>query len=328
MFNRRSFLARTAGAVSASAIGMPSLAQVGNKPLRIVCPWPAGGATDVLCRAIGQKLQGTYAQTVVVENKTGASGRLGVEYVKNQDPNSNTMVIISASNFGVHPYVYKKIPYEASDFTPVATVCDIEFCLSVGPMVPADVKTPTDLIRWVSADPGARGKIGIPAMGSVVHFAGFRAAKAMGLDLTYVPYRGGLPVVQDVMGGHLPLGFTQVGEAYAQQETGKLRVIATAGAQRPKVMPNTPTFKEMGFDAVVPEWVGFIMPAKAPAADVMRLNAAIRAAVETAEVRETFEKMNFKPRGKDTPEDMLRMMRADHEQWGPIVKATGFTIEE
>ncbi len=328
MIHRRSFLARATGAVAASSLGLPALAQVGDRPLRIICPWPAGGATDVLCRNLGQKLQGTYASSVVVENRTGASGRLGVEYVKNQAPDSNTMVIISASNFGVHPFVYKKTPYQLSDFTPVATVCDIEFCLSVGPLVPADVKTPQDLIKWIKADPAGRGKIGTPAMGSVVHFAGYRAAQTMGLDLTWVPYRGGLPVVQDVLGGHLPMGFTQVGEAHAQIPTVKLRVIATAGAQRPKVMPDTPTFKEMGYDAVVPEWVGFIMPAKAPTADVMRLNAAIRAAVETPELKEFFDKLNFKARGKESPLELAALMRKDADEWGPIVKATGFTIDE
>jgi tripartite-type tricarboxylate transporter receptor subunit TctC len=324
---QRRTLLKAAGAASA-AVAAPSFAQVADKPLRIVCPWPAGGATDVLCRAVGQELQGTYASTVIVENRTGASGRLGVEYVKNQAPDSNAMVIISASNFGVHPHVYRKIPYTLDDFTPVATICDIEFCMSVGPRVPADVKTPQDLVRWVKADPGPRGQIGIPAMGSVIHFAGYRAAKAMGLDLTYVAYRGGLPVVQDVSGGHLPLGFTQVAEAYAQLPLGKLRVIGTASAQRPKTLPHVPTFKEAGFDAVVPEWVGFIMPARAPAADVRRLNAAIAAAVDAPRLKETFEKMNFKPRGKESPEEMARMMRRDFDEWGPIVKATGFSVEE
>ena len=328
MFNRRSFLTKTAGAVSASALGLPSIAQVGDRPLRIICPWPAGGATDVLCRHLGQRLEGTYAKTVVVENRTGASGRLGVDYVKNLDPNSNAMVIISASNFGVHPHVYRKIPYTVDDFTPVGTICDIEFCLSVGPLVPAEVKTPADLVRWVKADPNARNRIGTPAMGSVVHFAGYRAAKAMGLDLTFVPYRGGLPLVQDVVGGHIPMAFTQVAEAHAQLPTGKLRVLGVASAERAKVMASVPTFKELGFDAVVPEWVGFIMPAKAPMQDVMRLNAAIRAAVDTPQLRETFEKMNFKPRGKESPQEMARMMRRDYEEWGPIVKATGFTVEE
>lgn len=328
MIQRRKFLAGATGAVAASTLGYPALAQVGDRALRIVCPWPAGGATDVLCRHLGQRLQGTYASTVVVENRTGASGRLGLEYVKNQAPDSNTMVIISASNFGVHPFVYKKTPYTLADFTPVGTVCDIEFCLSVGPMTPAEVKTPQDLIKWIMADPANRGKIGTPAMGSVVHFAGYRAAQAMGLDLTWVPYRGGLPVVQDVIGGHLPMGFTQVGEAYAQLSTGKLRVIATAGAQRPKVMPDIPTFKELGFNAVVPEWVGFVMPAKAPAADVMRLNTAIRAAVDTPELKEFFDKLNFKARGKESPQEFAALMRRDADEWGPIVKATGFTIDE
>lgn len=326
MINRRTLI-KSMGAATA-AVAAPSFAQVGDKPLRIICPWPAGGATDVLCRGLAQELQGTYASTAIVENRPGASGRLGVEYIKGQAPDSNAMVIVSASNFGVHPHVYKKIPYVLDDFTPVGTICDIEFCLSVGPRVPADVKTPQDLIRWIKADPGLRGQIGIPAMGSVVHFAGYRAAKAMGLDLNYVAYRGGLPVVQDVMGGHLPMGFTQVAEAQAQLSTGKLRVIGSASAQRPKTIPDAPTFKEAGFDVAVPEWVGFLMPAKAPAADVRRLNAAIRAAVDAPRLKETFEKMNFKARGKESPEEMLRMMRRDFDDWGPIVRASGFTVEE
>ncbi|MCZ4311956.1 tripartite tricarboxylate transporter substrate binding protein [Comamonadaceae bacterium G21597-S1] len=326
MIQRRTLL-MAAGAATAT-VAAPAFAQIGDKPLRIICPWPAGGATDVLCRALGRELQGAYASAVVVENRTGASGRLGVEYVKQQPADSNAMVIVSASNFGVHPHVYKKIPYVLDDFTPVGTICDIEFCLSVGPTVPAEVTTPQDLIRWVKADPGPRGQIGIPAMGSVIHFAAYRVAREMGLDLNYVAYRGGLPVVQDVLGGHIPLGFTQVAEAQAQLSTGKLRIIGTASAQRPKTLPNTPTFKEAGFDAVVPEWVGFIMPANAPAADVRRLNAAIRTAVDAPRLRETFEKMNFKPRGKETPEEFARIMRQDFAEWAPIVKATGFKVEE
>jgi tripartite-type tricarboxylate transporter receptor subunit TctC len=228
----------------------------------------------------------------------------------------------------VYPYVYKKLGYSPmTDFTPVSTLCDFEFTINGGPGVPAEVKTLQELVRWVKADPKARGKIGIPAMGTILHFTATRLAQATGMDLTYVPYRGGPPVVADVLGGHLPLGFNQVGDLVQFLDGGKLRVFGMSGAQRSPALPNVPTFKESGYDVEVAEWFGFLMPAKAPAAEVAQLNAAVRAALTTPEVREAFKKMNFKPRG-ESPDEFARLIRSDYEVWGPVVKATGFTVEE
>lgn len=328
MDNRRSFLAKSVASLGAASLGLPALSQTSNKTLRIVVPYPAGGSTDVLARLIGSKLQGTYAPSVVVENRTGAAGRIAMEFVKNADPNSATVLINSSSSFSVYPYVYKKLGYAPlTDFSPVSTLCDFEFTINGGPAVPAEVKSLQELVRWVKADPATRGKIGIPAMGTILHFTATRLAQATGMELTYVPYRGGAPVVADVLGGHLPLGFNQVGDLVQFLDAGKLRVFGMSGAQRSAVMPNVPTFKESGYDVTVAEWFGFLMPAKAPAAEVAQLNAAVRNVLTHPEVREAFRKMNFKARG-ESPEEFARLIRSEYESWGPVVRATGFTLDE
>jgi tripartite-type tricarboxylate transporter receptor subunit TctC len=330
MQNRRRFLTGTGAALCAAVGTFPRIAsaQSDNRLLRIIVPYPPGGSTDSLARLIGGKLQGTYASSVIVENKPGAGGRIAMEYVKNVDPNSNTMVINSSSSFSVYPYVYRKLPYSPlTDFAPVSTLCDFEFAISAGPSLPATVKTLADLVQWVNASPKDRSQIGIPAMGTILHFTAFRVAEATGMKLTYVPYKGGLPVIQDVIGGHIPLGFNQVAEPAAYIKTGQLRVFGTSGPRRSLALPDIPTFKELGHDVESVEWFGLLLPAKAPAADVTRLNAAVRAALKTPEVRDVFQKLNFTVRG-ETPEEFAKLIRSDYEQWGPVVKATGFTVEE
>ncbi|MBT2326867.1 twin-arginine translocation pathway signal protein [Variovorax paradoxus] len=328
MQNRRSFIAGTTTALCAAATPLRSFAQPSSKPLRIIVPYPPGGSTDVLARLIASKLQGTYAASVIVENKTGAAGRIAMDFVKNSDPNSGTVLINSSSSFSVYPYVYKKLGYSPlTDFTPVSTLCDFEFTINAGPAVPSEVKTLPELVRWVKADAPSRGKIAIPAIGTILHFTATRVAQATGMELSYVPYRGGPPAVADVLGGHTPLGFMQVGDVVQHVDGGKLRIFGMSGAQRSPILPNVPTFKEMGFDVEVAEWFGLLMPAKAPPGEVAQLNAAVRDALASAEIKDGFRKMSFKPRG-ESPAEFAKLIRSDYEQWGPIVKATGFTVEE
>jgi tripartite-type tricarboxylate transporter receptor subunit TctC len=329
MPNRRSFIVGSGAAFALGAFpSLPTFSQSAGKSLRIVVPYPAGGATDVLARLIGNKLQAVYTGGVVVENRTGAGGRIATEFVKNADPMSGTMLINSSSTFSVYPYVYKKLGYAPlTDFTPVSTLCDFEFTIVAGPAVPAEIKTLPELVQWVKADPGTRGKIALPAMGTMLHFTATRVAQTTGMPLSYVPYRGGAPAVADVIGGHTTLGCMQVGDVIQYVESGKLRILGMSGAKRSAALPNVPTFKEMGYDVEVAEWFGLLMPAKVAPAEVAQLNTLIRAALKQPDVLEVFSKMSFKARGESSDE-FRNLIRHDLEQWGPIVKASGFTIDE
>jgi tripartite-type tricarboxylate transporter receptor subunit TctC len=244
--------------------------------------------------------------------------------VKDSSADGAVLLLTPASTMVLYPHVYKTLAYDSvKDFAPVTPVCIAQFALSVGPAVPGDVKTVEHFVRWCKANPD-RAAYGSPGAGTMVHFAGMMFAKAAGIELTHVPYKGGAPLVQDVVGGQIACGFN----ALPRDNTGRLRILATTGATRSPYLPDVPTFKEMGYEDVeVQEHFGVFVPAKTPAAVIVTLNAAIRQALDTPEVKDGLAQFAFVPASM-APESFAAMLKADIERWGAIVKASGFTAEE
>lgn len=332
MVNRRT-IAKIPFAVAVGGIGpwAASSAQAQAAPsgptVRLVVPWPAGGSTDAVSRLLAERLRTELGATIVVDNRGGAGGRIGLDYVKTAPADGSVFAVNPASAFVIYPHVYKKLSYDPfRDFIPVTRLCRYPYALAVGPMVPANVTTLADLVRWCRANP-KDASYGVSALGSGTHFAGVKLASEAGIELRAVPYRGDAPLLQDLMAGVVPMTFIVLASALPLMNSGRLRVLATTGAQRSPLTPNVPTVKESLPNYELEEWFGAFLPRGTPPEAVNRLDHAIRAALQSETVAQGLTKLGFEPAG-ESQADFARLMRADLERWRPIVQASGFTAEE
>jgi tripartite-type tricarboxylate transporter receptor subunit TctC len=327
--DRRHFLhsLQAGAALAALAPLQHALAQL-NGNASIVSGFPAGGMGDHVARPLAEKLRGKYATSLVVEAKTGAGGRIAVEYVKRAAPDGLTILQIPSSPMTLYPNTYKKLNYDPqADFVPVTSTVNYAFVFTAGPGLPAEIKTVADYLKWAKANP-AQANYGVPAAGSALHFVGMMLQKASGVDLTAVAYRGGAPLLNDVLGGQIPVSVSVLGEVMPHIRAGKLRGLAVSSAQRSPFLPEVPTFVEQGFaDIAVQEWLGWFLPARTPADTVQRLNALVREGLQSPEFVEALAKSGLQPMHQ-SPEAFARIVRDDRQRWAPIVKATHFTAED
>jgi len=313
--------------ISAAAIAPRALAQ-SSRTVRIIVPFPAGGGTDVLARIVGEKLRGGYASAVVVENRVGASGRVGVDAVKNADADGSTILFIPDFLMTVYPHSFRKLSYDPlADFASVAIVARSGLALSAGPALPAHISKLQDYVAWAKVD-SKNSFYATTSAGGTPHFVGVMLSRDAGITLSPVHYKGGAPALQDLMGGQIPVSVNPVGEVLPYVKSGKLRVLATTGAQRSRFTPDVPTMVESGFPQIVVEpWLGFFAPAKTSADTVNRLAAAIGEAMKSPETVQSFEKFGNEA-VVGTPAAMAATLKADLARWQPIVKASGFTAED
>jgi tripartite-type tricarboxylate transporter receptor subunit TctC len=321
--DRRQFIT----ALGLVAGGIPGLSRAqALESARVICGFPAGGTTDAVSRRIADKLRGGYAKTMLVENKAGAGGRLGVEELKRSAPDGSSLLLTPAAMITLYPHIYTKLTYGIEDVTPVCTACRISFAFGVGPAVPESVKNIKDYLAWAKANP-TLANYGTPGAGSPPHLLGMLLAKESGVTLTHVPYRGSAPGLQDLLGGQVPAMSSPIGDCLPYLKSGKLRVLATSGSKRSAFTPEVPTYTAQGFPALqMQEWYGFFLPAKASPEVVNRAAVAIRAAVAMPDAAEAFTQMGFEPFA-NTPEEMARAVKEENAAWGPIVKRVGFTPE-
>ncbi|WP_280154790.1 Bug family tripartite tricarboxylate transporter substrate binding protein [Piscinibacter sp. XHJ-5] len=321
--DRRQFIT-AAGAFAATLPGL-ALAQA-LENARIICGFPAGGTTDAVSRRIADKLRGGYSKVMLVENKPGAGGRIGVEELRRSPPDGTSLLLTPAAMITLYPHVYTKLPYGIDDVTPVCTACRISFAFGVGPGVPESVKDIKDFLAWAKANP-TQANYGTPGAGSPPHLLGMLLAKESGVPLSHVPYRGSAPGLQDLLGGQVASMSSPIGDYLPYIKTGKLRVLATSGPKRSAFTPEVATYTEQGFKALeMQEWYGFFLPGKAPADVVNRAASAIRAAVQQPDVAEAFTQLGFEPFA-NTPAELAKAVKDENAAWGPIVKRVGFTPE-
>ena len=329
MWNRREVLLRSVGLSALATLGLPrlALAQL-NGNAAIVSGFPAGGMGDNVARPVAEKLRGHYATSLTVESRTGAGGRIAVEYVKRAAPDGLTILQIPSSPMVLYPHTYKKLNYDPLvDFIPVTSTVTYAFSFTAGPGLPAEIKTVADYVKWAKANP-KQATYGVPAAGSALHFAGMMLQKAADIEMTSVAYRGGAPLLNDVMGGQVPVSFNVVGEVMPHIRSGKLRSLGVTSAQRSPFLPEVPTFVEQGYkDIAVQEWLGWFLPAKTPAATVQSLNTLVREALQAPDFIAALATYGLEP-VHQSPEEFARRVKADYERWGPIVRATGFTAED
>ena len=296
-------------------------AQVGEQPIRIVIPYPAGGVGDATARMIAESMRTSLKRPVIVENKAGAAGRLGVQAVKEAPADGSVLLFTPIAPMAVFPHVYEKLGYDpVADFAPISQVATFDLAVAVGANVPA--KTLEELVAWLKADPG-QATFGSPAAGSLPHFFAILFARTANIDLRHVAYKGNPQAITDLMGGHLPIFFTSTQDLVEPHKAGRIRVLATSGAQRSIVLPEVPTFAEAGYRIRGEGWYGIYAPAKTPAEVVARLNEAVVAAMRAPELRSRLMAVGLQPTGTSSSE-LAKVQKADSDLWGPVIKASGF----
>jgi tripartite-type tricarboxylate transporter receptor subunit TctC len=314
-----------AAAVTLAAATCGALAQMGEQPVRIVFPFAAGGSGDALARLIAEHLRTVLNQPVIVEDRTGAQGRLGVQAVKAAAPDGNTILLTPVAPMSVYQHVYKALAYDPiADFAPVSQVATFDFAVAVAPQVPA--ASLKELVAWVRANP-AQGSYGTPGAGTLPHFLAVSFAKAASLDLRHVGYRGSAAAMTDLVGGQIPIVVTTTSDVLESHKAGRIKVLATSAAGRSPFLPEVPTLKEAGFDLVASGWYGVFAPAGTPEAVVARLSAGVAGAVRSPQVKERLLAFGLVPTGT-TAAELGRIQKADSELWAPAVKASGFTPEQ
>lgn len=322
--NRRRFGALAASLAAVTAF-RPAAARAEPLDLaRIVTGFPAGTTPDVLARKVGDHLAKGYCRSAIVDNRTGAGGQLAVSAVKGAEPDGATILLTPMSILGVYPHTYKTLAYDpVADLTPVSMGVIFDFAIGVGPDVPDSVKDINDLMAWFKAHPG-KASIGSPATGSTLHFTSVMLARAAGVEITHIGYRGSNAAVTDMLGSNLPALCAPLGTFLNQP---RLRVLATCGATRSRFTPDVPTLVEQGLpDVVYNEWYGFYLPAKAAPDVVGRLNAALREALALPDIVQTLATFGMEP-AASTPEQLAQALDDDIQRWGAIVKSIGFTAD-
>jgi tripartite-type tricarboxylate transporter receptor subunit TctC len=286
----------------------------------------AGGTIDVIARMLVEGMKG-YSPSFIVDNRPGAGGRIALGALKSGPADGSIMLLTPASMVAVFPHVYKTLGYDPfKDFVPVTTVCSFPFLITVGPMVPVDVRTLADFVKWCKANP-RQATYGTAAAGSMLHFTGVKLAKAGGFEFVHLPY-GGPSGIQDLIGGRIAATIYPIGTALPHVQSGGIRALATTGAQRSPLLSDVPTVREAGYPALeAEEWFGVLVPAKTPLETVKRLNEAIRAVVNTGTFKTGLAKLSVGA-VSITPGEFAQLIKSDFDRWGPIVQTSGFSPED
>ena len=323
---RRTLLRAGAAIGGGLAAGLPVFGQGAN--VFIWSGFPPGGLGDQVSRPLIEHLRGKYPQPLVYDSKPGAGGRIAAEFVKRAAPDGHNLLQCPSSVITLHPHVFKKLPYDTmADFTPIAGLCSYTAVFTAGPGLPPEVKTVADYLRWAKANPN-QANYGVPATGSSLHLAGALIEKQAGLDLRAVAYKGGGPLLTDLLGGQVPVSFNVVSEVLPHIRAGKLRALAVTAPTRWRALPDVPTLVELGYkDIAFVDWLGWYGPAKLPADKVAALNAAVSEGMASPAMIEVVTKNGLEPM-RSTPERFAAMVRESHAYWANVVKTTGFKPED
>ena len=325
--SRRHVIQSAGAAALLTSLGQQAMAQAQIDTLKIVTGFAAGGTSDNTCRRVGTRLTGTYAKTVVVENKTGAGGQIAIQFVKGQPADGTTLLQSPTSMFTIYPHIFKKLPYDpVADVTPVSLACVFDFGFAVGPLVPASVKNVADFIAWAKANP-SQANFGSPAAGSTPHFVGALLGKSAGIDLKHAAYRGTQPAMLDLLVGQIAAVSGPIGDITQHLATGKIRILATSGTKRNRFAPDVPTYAEQGFKELThSEWFAFFLPAKAAPELVARMNSALKAALASKDVVDGLATFGLEAMS-NSPAELAELLKQDTAKWAPIVKTIGFTAD-
>jgi tripartite-type tricarboxylate transporter receptor subunit TctC len=292
-----------------------------EQALKIVFPFSAGGSADAVARLIAEHLQNSQGRPVIVENKVGASGRIGALAVKDAPPDGSTLLFAGSSQLTLQPHIYPDLGYDpAIDFVPVSQVVRFDQVLAIGSQIPA--RSVKELVVWLKANPD-KAICGSPGAGTFPHFAGIEFGRLTGVDFRHVPYRGTPAAFPDLLAGRIAVYIASPAELLELHKSGSIRILATTGSSRSKILPEIPTLKESGIDVDVPGWFAFYAPARTPAEIVERLQNVIISTARLPDVHAKIVALGFEPTAT-TSAELKKIQFADFDRWGPIVKASGY----
>jgi len=312
------------GAAAQAAADAGRLPDFPSRPITIVVPSPAGNVNDAVARLIGQELQAAWGQPVVVENRPGAGTITGTRYVAGAPKDGHTLLLTFTAHVQ-NPALFRNTGYDpVKDFAAVSEVALSSVILAASPEF--EPRTVAEIVQWVKARPGelAYGSYGV---GTTGHILGELFKREAGLQLTHVAYKGGAPLANDLVAGHVKFGWIAVGTAMPLIKAGRLRPVAFAGAQRSELLPEVPTLQELGLRGFEPDaWMGLLAPAGTPAPIVQKLNQAINQALKQPDVVERLRSEGGDVLG-GSPEDFSRLLQAEIPRWGQIVKSSGASLD-
>lgn len=295
------------------------------KPIRLIVPFAPGGGNDLIGRTIAQKLNEAWGQPVIVENRTGASGNIGTDFVAKAAPDGYMLLVGYVGNLAINPFLFGKLPYDpVRDFTPVTLAAAFTNLLVSHPSLP--VKSVKELVALAKSRPGQLNYASA-GVGAVGHMAAELLATTAGIRIQHIPYKGNGAAIADVLGGQVPLIFSAPGAVIGPVRAGRLRALATASVRRPPGLADVPTFAEAGFPGVeATGWFAILGPAGLPRPIVERLNAEIVRSLALPDVSARLTNAGYDP-ATTTPEQLGEMIKSELAKWGKVVKASGAKLD-
>ena len=315
-------LAVSVGMAGALLSSPAALAQAfPNKPLRLICPFPPGGAVDIASRAIAQELSKNLGQPVTVENRPGAGGNIGGAEAARANPDGYTIFMTTSGIQAINPVLYTKMPFDPNkDLVPVSALVSLNNVLVLHPSIKAN--SVADVIAMAKSQPGTINYAS-SGSGTSIHMSGEMFKSLTGVNMTHIPYKGSAPAMTDLLGGQVMMMFDNIPSAIPHIKSGKLKALATTGSKRDPLLPELPTLAEAGvagYESGV--WFGLAVPANTPRDVVMKLNAEAIKGTRSPEFVKRMTELGYNIMGT-SPEVMLDMSRAEVQRWGPIVRSSG-----
>lgn len=296
-----------------------------TEPLTVIVGYAPGGASDRAARIVAGGLEQKLGVSVIVENKTGAGGRIAAQYVKTSDPNKNVLMLGNPAVMVVAPLVYKNLDYDpVKDFQPVSMVTEYGFGVAVS--ADSDIQDIKGLVAWAKAHPD-KFNVAVPATGSLPHFFGLMLAQAIGSKTEIIGYRGSAPVLTDLIGGVVPVAIDTL-DVLTRQHIGKrIRILATSGKDREAELPDVPTFEQSGIDLEASGWNAFFASAVMPAGKAHMLGAAIKSVTADPKIQESLLQNSLIPVSADAQETE-KIIDGFRKQWEPVVRDSGFVVTQ
>lgn len=304
---------------------LPAAAWPQDQSLKIIYPFSAGNAAEAVARLIADRLQRALHRPVIVENKSGAAGRIGARVVKDAPADGTVLLFTVSSLMTIQPHLVMDVGYDPfADFAPVCQV--MAFDQSVAVPANSPIRSLRELIDWYQANP-EQAIYGSPGVGTGPHLVALELARALDLQLRHVAYRGTAAALPDLFTGRIPAFFTASAELMEHRASGKVRILATAGARRSPLLPDVPTFREGGADIEVTGWYAMYVPARTPAEAVRSLEKEIVAAVNDPKISARIQAMGFRPTGT-TAEELRQIQRAEFDHWAGVVRTSGLKVSQ
>lgn len=328
---KRRQLLRSGMALAAwsALLGAPTrvLAQ-GADTVVIWSGFPSGGLGDQVTRPLLDQIRQWSKQSFIYDSKPGAGGRIAAEFVRRSAPDGRNLLQSPSSVMVLHPHVFKNLPYNTlQDFVPIATLCSYTSVITAGPGLPESIRTLEQYLAWARQNPD-KANYGVPSMGSTLHLAGAMLSKQSGVPLNVVPYKGGGPLLLDLLGGHIPVSVNVVSEVLPHIRDGKLRPLAVTAPERWRALPEVPNLVELGYpDIAFLDWLGWYGPPGMAGAQVEDLNRLANRGLETPAMKEVLHRLGLEPMTLE-PEAFKNKVSQDHDFWARVVQITGFKPEE